>query len=510
MNTRRVCLICDTPTDEVTCVNDGAPTVRDDQFDDADNGDLIAGSLFDGRYRIGELLGSGGMARVHAATQVTTERPVAVKVLKASGRLDREKARRFFREARLASALESPEIVRTYDFGIDDTTRTPFLVMERLEGETLSGVLARGPLNHRLAAAALAPVARALVTAHAKGIVHRDIKPSNIFCARKDGRVSVKVMDFGIAKRDSDDTTSLTATDAAIGTPRYMSPEQARGGEAVPQSDLYALGCVLHCALVGGPPFSHPQRMGLLMQHVSSPPPALPATLADGTEPSVALRTLHARLLAKQPNRRGQATEVVAELERMAGDEPLARLFEGYRPGVVMEPTATVPAPVGALSTEVEPSRWPVVAWLGAAVGVTAAVWLLVAGVTAPAPDSVLSSNTPVVSARSPSPLPRPPAAPRITPPVAVKAAPPVPAPSVDASPPSAATKPSVTTKATTKGPSKAAGTGKRPGKAAASGKRPAKGEGSRKQPAGKKSGKKAPPSGGSSSEAPDYVVTPW
>jgi serine/threonine protein kinase len=245
-----------------------------------------------GRYVLGEVLGSGGMATVWWARDEVLGRDVAVKVLRPQFAADPDFLARFEREARHAARLSHPHLVTVFDCGVDG--QMPFIVMELVAGPTLRQVLDEvGWLPAGEAVRIAAAVCEALEVAHAAGVVHRDIKPANIVLA--DGG-EVKVLDFGIAR--ADDGRGATRTQAVLGTAAYLSPEQASGQQAGPQSDLYALGCVLFEMLTGTPPFSADTTVGLAYQQVHDDPgppsarrPGLPGRLDQIT----------ARLLAKDP-----------------------------------------------------------------------------------------------------------------------------------------------------------------------------------------------------------------
>jgi serine/threonine protein kinase len=211
--------------------------------------------LLAGRYRLGALLGRGGMAEVYDGFDERLARPVAVKILRPAAADDTAMRLRFEREARSVARLSHPAVVSVYDSG--DERGRAFLVMERLPGETLADRMRQGPVDQRWLAPVAADVLGALAAAHDLGLVHRDIKPANILLT-PDGRA--KVADFGIAKtyRDDDDTDGrdLTATGLILGTVAYLSPEQIAGAAASPQADIYALGVVLYEALAGRKPFA--------------------------------------------------------------------------------------------------------------------------------------------------------------------------------------------------------------------------------------------------------------
>jgi serine/threonine protein kinase len=244
-----------------------------------------------GRYVLGEVLGTGGMATVWQARDEVLGREVAVKVLSPQYAADPGFLARFDREARHAAQLSHPRLVTVFDSGVDG--QTPFIVMELVAGLTLRQVLDQaGMLSAGEAVRIAAAVCEALEVAHAAGLVHRDITPANIVLA---GR-QVKVLDFGIARVEG--ATGVTGTAGVLGTAAYLSPEQASGRPAGPQADLYSLGCVLFEMLTGAPPFAADSAVGLAYRHVHDDPgppsarrPGLPARLDQIT----------ARLLAKDP-----------------------------------------------------------------------------------------------------------------------------------------------------------------------------------------------------------------
>ncbi len=220
---------------------------------------LEPGAVVLERFRIDRLLGRGGMGAVYEAWHLQLQRRFALKVMLPSLRSDAQMAQRFLREARAAARLSSPHIGRVHDFGsLPDGS--PFMVMEYLEGETLEAALARGALPLEDALRLFRQALEALAEAHEAGIVHRDFKPANLFLARnEEGRVSVKVLDFGIAKSVNPELEhGLGATTglALVGSPVFMAPEQLLPGAPIDaRCDVWAAGCVLYQALTGSPPF---------------------------------------------------------------------------------------------------------------------------------------------------------------------------------------------------------------------------------------------------------------
>jgi non-specific serine/threonine protein kinase/serine/threonine-protein kinase len=211
-------------------------------------GSTQTGELVAERYELGPILGRGGMATVYAGTDRRLEREVAVKLLHAEMAARPDVRRRFEAEARAAAGLAHPNVVAVFDTG--EHAGVPYIVMERLPGETLADLLAAGRLAPERVKAVADDVLAALEVAHSAGIVHRDVKPSNILITA-DG--DAKVADFGIAKRVDADPTSAGHL---FGTPAYLGPERLAGAAATPRSDLYSLGVVLYEALAGTKPFT--------------------------------------------------------------------------------------------------------------------------------------------------------------------------------------------------------------------------------------------------------------
>ncbi len=210
---------------------------------------------FDG-YRVIRLLGSGGMGFVFEAEELSLRRPVALKVLRPELAADPENRERFLREARAAAEISSDHVVTVLSVG--EAAGVPFLTMPLLAGETLQTRIERlARVDLRTALVVARDTASGLAAAHARGLIHRDIKPANIWL-ETDGPAGpfkrARILDFGLARRPHEET-SLTSTGFILGTPNYMSPEQAEGNEVDHRADLFALGCVVYTTLTGALPF---------------------------------------------------------------------------------------------------------------------------------------------------------------------------------------------------------------------------------------------------------------
>ncbi len=259
-------------------------------------------------YSIVRTLGKGGMAEVYLAIQQSFEREVALKVLAPHLTGDATFSERFLREAKIVSRLVHPNIVTVYDVGIQGGSH--FLSMEYIPGEDLKQSRSDLSLVERINV--VKDIARALNFAGKKGYVHRDVKPENIMLHAEDGRAVL--MDFGIA-RPSELNTGMTQTGTAIGTPHYMSPEQARGQDVDPRSDLYSLGVVLFLLLAGHVPYDADSAVAVGIKHVAEPIPLLPSELQI-------FQSIINKALSKEPAHRFQSgAEFVAALETISESE---------------------------------------------------------------------------------------------------------------------------------------------------------------------------------------------
>ncbi|MGH7724731.1 MAG: protein kinase domain-containing protein [Candidatus Eiseniibacteriota bacterium] len=261
-----------------------------------------------GPYRITEEIGSGGMATVYRAYQPSTDRHVAIKVIRTNFLSEPNLRERFRREARLIARLEHPHLLPVYDF--DGDHEPPYIVMRYLEGGTLKQVLAHGELPHSDVIYTLKQIAAALDYAHRQGVVHRDLKPSNIMIDREGNAF---VMDFGIARAAGSDHHQLTEAGDVIGTPAYMSPEQARGEPDVgPEADLYALGVMVFEMLTGSVPYQHESSLGVLMAQLNDPVPSLHER--NERVPEAADAVIRKALSKKKGDRHASAETFVKEL----------------------------------------------------------------------------------------------------------------------------------------------------------------------------------------------------
>ena len=278
----------------------------------------ILGTLLGGRYVVLERLAVGATSSVFRARDLTRRLDVALKVVPAQSPFFGETRLRFAQEARTLAQLESPHVVRVFEFG-ELSDGSCFLAMELLRGETLGARMRRGPLMPREAIRITEGALKALVEAHGKGVVHRDLKPDNLFLLSSlPGQVDFcKVVDFGIARLapECDLESRMTESGTVLGTPRYMSPEQARGLAVDGRSDLYSLGVILFQMLTGAPPFVAPDPVLVMAKHVRELPPSL-TSVAPHLSSAPRLVALVRRVLSKSPEDRPQsAGEFLAALD---------------------------------------------------------------------------------------------------------------------------------------------------------------------------------------------------
>ncbi|MFF2657473.1 protein kinase [Kitasatospora sp. NPDC058032] len=328
------------------------------------------GTVGDGRYRLTHRLGRGGMAEVLAAQDVRLGRTVAVKLLRGELAQDEIARLRFTREAHAVAALNHHAIVSVYDTGEEyvGEESTPYIVMELVEGRTVRELLVdetAPPVDQALII--IAGVLEALSYSHRHGIVHRDIKPANVIITTNG---AVKVMDFGIARALTGTASTMTQTGMVMGTPQYLSPEQALGKPVDHRSDLYAAGCMLYELLALRPPFTGDTPLSVVYQHVQDQP--VPPSQANPRVPA-GLDPLVLRSLAKNPDDRFQdADEFRAHIEHAlreltggtggwaVGAGPLGGpVHGGGLPPVGTDETAVLGAGVPGDSTTVLPYQVP-------------------------------------------------------------------------------------------------------------------------------------------------------
>ncbi|GAA4305930.1 Stk1 family PASTA domain-containing Ser/Thr kinase [Streptomyces venetus] len=338
---------------------------------DGAQGQYTGRALAGGRYQLRDLLGQGGMASVHLAYDSVLDRQVAIKTLHTD--LGREQAfrERFRREAQSVAKLTHTNIVSVFDTGEDtlDGMTTPYIVMEFVEGRPLGSVLdedvrQQGAMPADKALKITADVLAALEISHEMGLVHRDIKPGNVMMTK---RGVVKVMDFGIARAMQSGVTSMTQTGMVVGTPQYLSPEQALGRGVDARSDLYSVGIMLFQLVTGRLPFEADSPLAIAYAHVQEEPP-VPSSINRSLPPAV--DALIARALKKNPNERFPSSEAMRdECLRVAASlqatppsiVPGAQTPSGAGVGSAVFPPVdqASPAPSGQVQTPYQPTPPP-------------------------------------------------------------------------------------------------------------------------------------------------------
>ena len=312
----------------------------------------VSGLTLNGRYQLVKLIGGGGMAQVYQARDLVLRRLVAVKILRDQYASDPKFVERFQREAEASAGLSHPNIVSIYDVGKENGLH--YIVMDHIQGETLRDYVVRSaPLPTGVVVEIGAQIALALESAHRNGLIHRDIKPGNVMLTT-DG--SVKVVDFGIAKGTS--YLSLTSTGVALGTVAYMSPEQIKGGQLGPHSDIYSLGVTLYEMATGKLPFESDSDVGMALKHISELP--IPPHQVNRGVPAQ-LAAIIMRSLEKDP------------AQRFSSAIQMARALKN----VLFKPAQPVIMPRGALSRNGLSARFFFLYWIMSVIAVFLVVWSL-------------------------------------------------------------------------------------------------------------------------------------
>lgn len=297
-----------------------------EEVDMPETADVGAQRILAGRYAIGEFIGQGGMATVYRGTDTKLGRQVAIKIMKADLASDEQFRSRFRQEARSASRMAHPTVVRVFDAGADliqtpdGPKQLPFIVMEYVEGTNLRQLAAESKLSHAEVCRVVDSVLTALEYSHRAGIVHRDIKPANIMITTTG---QVKVMDFGIARAVSETSSTLQQTTAILGTAAYFSPEQAKGESIDARTDLYSTAILLFELLAGDVPFRGDTAVAVAYQHVSERPKA-PSELNREVTPELDRVVLYG--LAKDRSKRFQTAAEFRDALRTAARGEMPKL----------------------------------------------------------------------------------------------------------------------------------------------------------------------------------------
>jgi serine/threonine protein kinase len=330
--------------------------------------ELAPGTILLGKYRIDELIGTGGMGNVVRASHLYLHQPVAIKILLPQMAESESTRQRFLREAQATVKLKSEHIARVTDVGTMPDG-VPFMVMEYLGGNDLNQILRHhGPQQPAIVVDLMLQACEGIAEAHAIGIVHRDIKPSNFFITqRPDGSMLLKILDFGISKTPIG-YDELTATQTVIGTPTYMAPEQMKSGKAAdPRSDIWSIGVVMYQLLTGRPPFSGESYAELVLKVGLEAPAPIPIPLPTG------LAEVLMRCLEKDPNARYQDVGEFARMLAPFATDPLSaaqssaravRILQqrGAQMGMQGSPLAAgggLATPIPISPAQLTPRSWP-------------------------------------------------------------------------------------------------------------------------------------------------------
>ncbi|GAB4211849.1 MAG: hypothetical protein OHK0013_33970 [Sandaracinaceae bacterium] len=380
----RICPQCGTRFTEPVafCPHDGTPT--QDAVAEPPK-DPYLGRVIDGRYRVESVLGEGGMGVVYLISHAVLGKRMALKVLRGDMARDTEVVQRFVQEAQSATQIGHPNIIDISDFGrMPD--QSAYFVMEYLDGDSLTKVIARGgSIPTARAIHIVRQIASALEAAHERGIVHRDLKPDNIYLVKQGADDAfVKVLDFGIAKVGGA-SSKLTKTGMIFGTPHYMSPEQAAGQSVDRRTDIYALGVIMYEMFAGRVPFDGDTFMGILSKHMFESP--IPPSQVKGAGLGAIEDVILKALAKKVENRYQTMSELIADLDRIQAGGTISIGRGGIAPpgnlADVLEPPSRTemrlgraPSPEGAFEASGPRSKLPwvlgalaLLALLGAGVG---------------------------------------------------------------------------------------------------------------------------------------------
>lgn len=311
------------------CPNCGGETVEADR---------LIGTVFDEKYDILSVLGSGGMSVVYKARHRYMNRTVALKLLLEHLQENKNSFARFQKEAEAASTLSHQNIVSVHDFGVDKDAGQAYFVMDCLEGESLQDMIFReGAISVERSVDVFRQVCEGLSHAHKKGVVHRDLKPSNVVLVQEDnGSYTVKIVDFGLAKLhrpEGEGEARLTQTGTVFGSPLYMSPEQCQGYTLDARSDIYSMGVLMYETLTGTLPFKSDSFFNIALLHVNGTPPSF-AEKAPGRAIPAELEKVVMKCLEKEP---GDRYQTVDELRQKILDSALLSGVPGLKPGAVID-----------------------------------------------------------------------------------------------------------------------------------------------------------------------------
>ena len=396
----KLCPICGLRYDGAAtfCQKDGARLTKQGERDP------FVGLMLLGQFRIEEAIGAGGMGTVYRARQTTLGRDVAIKILHPELTRNPDAVRRFHREAKVATTLEHPNLVRVSLFGeLPSTPDNPdgglYLVMEYLDGRPLVDMMREeGPLPVSRALHLVLQIADAVAAAHAQGIVHRDIKPENVIAIHKRGDPDfIKVLDFGIARLLWDEQSALTQSGVIFGTARYISPEGASGEPTDARSDVYSIGVLAYQLLTGVTPFEASTPVAMLMKHIHEEAPDL-RRMGLGAQVPPELAEVIMRCLAKNPDMRWDDAAQLADALRVAAETTHVTLPSSRRTwSMVPEASGLQSISYGGLSRPLppvrrkHPSRWALVAaFVLGATAVTGGALLLKNALTETVADSPL------------------------------------------------------------------------------------------------------------------------